>query len=105
MTSSQRINLEETPKLSKRDETKIMILTKKQPSRGAVSIANEISSVKGEKISAETVRRVLHRKGYHGRKNGSKAFHQSSNEKTSIKLCQTVCRQGQNVLGKYNICG
>ena len=53
-------------KLSARAECYIQMLSLKDQHRSAVSIAAEIEEVRGQPVSAQTIRRTLHQIGVHG---------------------------------------
>lgn len=76
-------------KVTLRDERKVVLLARKDPSQGAVSIANELSATKGKKISPETVRRALHRAGLHGRKMARKPALSSLGRKLRLNFAKT----------------
>lgn len=70
--------------LSERDERRIVALVKNNPSSSAVQIAKDISSDSEKQVSSCTIRRILHRHGFHGRRPRKKPFISKVNKKKRL---------------------
>lgn len=61
---------------------------RKNPTRSAVKIAEDISKISGSTVSDSTIRRALHESGLHGRSPGKQPFTSAINKKGRLEYAK-----------------